>query len=85
VFLPLFRIRKISLEEYLERIAALFPALPMNGERRAYEGPMPYELVEDLIGSVDSSLPEDPDSPPHRPPVYYLIAEKPRKQGLNAP
>lgn len=45
----------------------------------------PYELVEDLIGSVDSSLPDDPDSPPHRPPMYYFVAEKLRKQGLKIP
>jgi len=45
----------------------------------------PYELVEDLIGSVDSSLPEDPEAPPHRPEMYYFVAEKLRKQGLKIP
>lgn len=41
--------------------------------------------AEGLIGAIDSSQPNDPDSPPQRPPLYYLLAEKFRKQGLKLP
>jgi hypothetical protein len=35
-----------------------------------------------LIGIIDSSQPIDPASPPHRPPIFDLIAGKLQKQGL---
>jgi hypothetical protein len=38
-----------------------------------------------LIGIVDSSQPIDPASPPHRPPIFDLIADKLQKQGLKVP
>lgn len=72
---------QLSLDEYLSRIAELV-VLPQANAAGQAEGPTPYELVEDLIGSVDSSLPDDPAAPPHRPPMYYVVAEKLRKQGL---
>ena len=73
---------QISLDEYLARIAGLFALPQMNGHGKVEEEKTPFELVEDLIGSVDSSLPDDPNSLPHRPPMYYLVAEKLKKQGL---
>lgn len=71
----------LSLDKYLARIADLVAPQPANGQSQAAEM-TPYELVEDLIGSVDSSLLEDPAAPPHRPPMYHLVAEKLKKQGL---
>lgn len=72
---------QLSLDEYLARIAQLV-ALPQTNGQEKTSGLTPFELVEDLIGSVDSSLPDDLTSPPHRPPMYYFVAEKLRKQGL---
>jgi hypothetical protein len=60
-------------------------ALAALSEENGAPALTPYELVEDLIGSVDSSLPEDPEAPPHRPAMYYFVAEKLRKQGLKIP
>ena len=55
----------VSLEEYLEKIAFLFPLIPTNGVEAAYSGPTPYELAGDLIGAFDSSVPDtDPDAQP---------------------
>lgn len=73
----------LSLDEYLSRIADLIAPPPTNGEAKAAELTS-FELVEDLIGSVDGSLPDDPAAPPHRPPMYHLVAEKLKKQGLKA-
>ncbi len=72
---------QLSLDEYLSRMAELV-ALPQTSGRETAEGRTPFELVEELIGSVDSSLPDDPSAPPHRPPMYYFVAEKLKKQGL---
>jgi hypothetical protein len=38
-----------------------------------------------LLGVIDSSQPDDPASLPKRPPLYELIADKYRKQGLKLP
>ncbi len=75
---------QLSLDEYLSNIADLAALPRTNGQEQA-AGLTPFELVEDLIGSVDSSLPDDPASPPQRPPMYYFVAEKLRKQGLKVP
>lgn len=71
----------LTVNDYLSRLLGLTSGHEENG----VQSPTPFELVEDVIGSEDSSLPEDPDSPPHRPPMYYLVAEKLRKQGLKTP
>lgn len=76
---------QLSLDEYLARIAGLFAFPQTNGHAKVVEEKTPIELVEDLIGSVDSSLPVDPNSPPHRPPMYFVVAEKLKKQGLKTP
>jgi hypothetical protein len=75
---------QLSLDEYLSRIADLVSISQTNGQEKT-EVLTPFELVEDLIGSVDSSLPNDPAAPPHRPPMYHFVAEKLRKQGLKVP
>src|SRR5262245_3914286 len=83
--------RGLTVNDYLARLLTL--ARERNGELAlagepgftAAQSLTPYELVEDVIGTEDSSLPEDPDSPPHRPPMYYFVAEKLRKQGLKIP
>lgn len=72
---------QLSLDEYLSRITDLV-ALPQTNGQEPAAGLTPFELVEDLIGSTDSSLPDDPASPPHRPPMYSFVADKLRKQGL---
>ncbi len=38
-----------------------------------------------LLGIIDSSQPDDPTSLPKRPPLYELIADKYRQQGLKLP
>lgn len=40
----------------------LRPPSPTNGQAQA-AGLTPFELVEDLFGSVDNSLPDDPATP----------------------
>lgn len=72
---------QLSLDEYLSWMAGIVAPPPINGQEKTAEL-TPFELVEDLIGAVDSSLPDDPAAPPHRPPMYYLVAEKLRAQGL---
>lgn len=59
---------ELSLEEYLERIAALFPALPINGAAKVQRGSTTHDLAKDLIGSLDRSG-YDPasDAHPRRP------------------
>jgi hypothetical protein len=49
---------QLSLDEYLSRIADLVALPQTNGQEKA-EGLTPFELVEDLIGSVDSSLQDE--------------------------
>lgn len=72
---------ELSLEEYLERIAALFPALPINGAAKVQRGPTPYELAKDLIGSIDSSIPDDdPDSQPEYTEFGAHLLQEYRKQ-----
>jgi len=46
----------------------------------------PYELIKDLIGSIDSSAPDsNPMAQPHSTPVGRFVAEKLKKQGLKIP
>ncbi|HZF39083.1 MAG TPA: hypothetical protein VE715_09685 [Blastocatellia bacterium] len=72
---------QLSLDEYLSKVAELVAAPQTNGQEKTEEL-TPFELVEDLIGSVDSSLPDDSAAPSHRPPLYYNVVEKLKKQGL---
>jgi len=56
---------ELSLEEYLERIAALFPALPINGAAKVQRVSTPYDLAK---GSLDNSVYDpNPDAQPRRP------------------
>jgi hypothetical protein len=58
--------------------------LPANSQAEESEGAIGERLERNgLIGIIDSSQPEDPASPPYRPPIYYLIVEKLRKPGAN--
>lgn len=49
---------QLSLDEYLSWMADLVAPPPTNGQEKTAEL-TPFELVEDLIGSVDSSLSDD--------------------------
>lgn len=44
----------------------------------------PYELIADLVGSVDSSIP-DPASPPRHTAFGQYLLEKHRRQAENLP
>src|SRR5262245_58339859 len=75
---------ELSLEEYLERIAALFPVLPANGAAQVQEGPVPYELVENLIGVFDSTTPYE--RPKREKDAFGRgVTAKLEKQGLKLP
>jgi len=75
----------IPLSEWLDRIAQVIPAPAANVQPKEEEF-SPYELVEDLIGAVDSSAPDpDPDAKPRHTPFGQLLVEKFRKEGLNLP
>jgi hypothetical protein len=53
--------------------------LIIDAERK----PTPYELVKDIIGAFDSSIPSsDPDAQPQHTPLGALVAEKLKSQGL---
>ena len=57
----------------------------MNGAQTE-EIKTPFELVHDLIGSIDSSAPDPDPSAQSRPTLIGgLVAEKLRKQGLKIP
>lgn len=73
------KVRGLSLEELLRAF------LPVNDTEESGETIGERLRRKQLVGTIDSSLPDDPASPPHRPPLYYLIAEKFRKQGLKLP
>jgi hypothetical protein len=45
---------QLSLDEYLSRFAELVALPRLNGQEKA-EALTPFEMVEDLIGSVDSN------------------------------
>lgn len=74
-----------SVNDYLRKL------LGLNGERNgdlSYDSTTqanvesdvtPYELIADLVGSVDSSIP-DPDSPPRHTAFGQYLLEKHRKQ-----
>lgn len=55
----------------------------VNGQQEMNERPL-AELLEGLIGVVDSSAP-DPSSPPHHTQFGQLLTEEFRKQGLKFP
>jgi hypothetical protein len=72
----------MTIEEFLREVA---------GETNGHEGekalkPTLYELAEDIIGSIDSSVPDpDPDAQPRRTILGQLVAEDLRRQGLKVP
>jgi hypothetical protein len=73
----------LSVNDYLARLLEL-----TNGTAEDAGGQTltPYELVEDVIGSIDSSVPDpDPDAQPRRTVLGQLVAENLRKQGLKIP
>ncbi len=68
-----------SIDEY---VRTLLPPSNRNPEETLETIGLRLEQ-KGLIGVIDSSEPDDPASPPHRPPLYQQIADKYRKQGLN--
>jgi len=77
---------QLSLDDYLARIAALVPLHPANGERKAQEERPLAELLEGLVGVIDSSAPDpDPSAQPRHTLFGQLLIEKFRKQGLKLP
>lgn len=74
---------KLPLEEYLAKVADLFPSPQQNGSQE--ERPL-AELLEGLTGVFDSSVPDSsPSTQPRRTPFGQSLAEKFRKQGLTLP
>ena len=78
---------QLSLDEYLGKVMGLipWPTTPVpNGQPAATETRTPFELAQDLIGALDSSVP-DPAAHPHDTLMGRLVAEKLRQQGLKLP
>ena len=80
---------QLSLDGYLEKfteLVSLPQPLEVNGHAPGMSPPnletpqlTPYELAADLIGSVDSSVP-DPDSPPIHTDFGQHLLEEHQKQ-----
>ena len=71
----------LSLDDYLARIAALVPLHPSNGEWKAQEERPLAELLEGLVGVIDSSAPDpDPSAQPRHTLFGKFLVEKFRKQ-----
>jgi hypothetical protein len=78
-------LRGVSLEEWI-RLHLPNGHPEQNGQVEESEETIGARLERKrLIGIIDSSQPDDPTSPPHRSPLYYILAEKFRKQGLKLP
>ncbi len=78
---------QLSLDEYLGKVIGLvsWSATPApNEQSAATETRTPFELAQDSIGAIDSSVP-DPAARPHDTLMGRLVAEKLRKQGLKLP
>jgi hypothetical protein len=76
----------LSLDDYLAGIAALVPLHQANGEQRALEGHPLRELLDGLVGVIDSSVPDSDPSAQSRHTLFgQLLVEKFRKQGLKLP
>lgn len=74
---------QLSLDDYLARIAALVPIHPANEEQKAQEERPLAELLDGLVGVIDSSVPDpDPSAQPRHTLFGQLLVEKFRKQGL---
>ena len=72
--------RGVTLEEFLQSV------LPRNDAAEESDEAIGERLErKGLIGLIDSSQPPDPASPPQRGPLFDLIADKLRKQGLIVP
>jgi hypothetical protein len=79
------RLRGVSLEEWIQSHLPESPS-EQNGHMEKTEETIGERLErKGLIGLVDSSQPIDPSSPPVRTPLFEIIAEKLRKQGLIIP
>ena len=76
----LAKARGKSVDEYLN---SLLP--PAYGHTEGEETIGQRLQRKGLIGIIDSSQPEDPDSPPRHTAFGQLVAEKLRKQGLKLP
>ncbi len=79
------RLCGVSLEEWI-RLHLPNGRPEQNGQVEEREETIGARLErKGLIGIIDSSQPIDPASPPIRTPLFDIIAEKLRKQGLIIP
>jgi hypothetical protein len=72
---------QLSLDDYLARIAALVPLHASNAEQKAQEERPLAELLEGLVGVLDSSARDpDPSAKPRHTLFGQLLIEQFRKQ-----
>ena len=75
----------LTVDDYLERITTSF-FLPASDEQENCAETIGQRLErKGLLGSIDSSLPLEPDSPVRRGALFEMIAEKLKQQGITVP
>lgn len=71
----------LTLEAYLERVINAVPLIQTNEERKALEERPLAELLDGLVGVIDSSVPDpDPAAQPRRTAFGAHLLQEYRKQ-----